>query len=360
MLNLYLLFLLAFFLLLILFKVFSIYRKSHSEETVNLKEIALIIPFRDEEDCLPQLLKSLSNQTVQPTHIIFVNDHSSDRSVSIIESYQSSLSNILLLHLFENEAGKKSAIKKGIAELDTRYLLTLDADVKLASNYFDSLTQISAKGIIGLPVIMDSCNGFGQIVKTEHLFFNSFNYLISAVWPISLSGANLLIDTSQVDYKLQLKEHKHIASGDDYFLLQHARQNNTPITINNDYNLIARTGSPQNLTTYLQQRIRWLSKGKLKVNWMDVSIGALITLYFFGGIIALIYGVIQLDWIGVLSVLLLRFLLDALVMINYVQALRQSKTVFTLPLFQILYPILFLMVLIASVFYKPIWKNRRI
>ncbi|WP_165779230.1 glycosyltransferase [Brumimicrobium salinarum] len=325
-----------------------------------MKELTLLVPFRDEEKNLPQLLESLYNQTVQPEYLIFVNDHSSDYSVSIIQAYQSKLSNIKLLHLSEDKTGKKSALKKGIAELETRYVLTLDADVKLSSNYFETLAYLSSNTIIGLPVIMESCNGFGQIIKAEHLFFNAFNYLISAVWPISLSGANLLIDTSQIDYNAQLKEHEHIASGDDYFLLQHARKKGIPIAINNDFNLSATTESPRDLSSYLQQRIRWLSKGKLKVNWTDLVIGAFIPVYFFGGIIVLIYEVIQLNWIGVLTVLVLRFLLDAFVLINYAQTLRQTKIVFILPLFQIVYPFLFLMVLIGSIFYKPTWKKRRI
>ncbi len=355
----YLLFLFLTFLLFTGVKLFSVYINRPKLPTIDLSQVTIVIPFRNEEENLPHFLESMRKQDCLPKDIIFVDDHSNDDSCQIIQSFVDGQLNAKLLNLPTNQMGKKYALNYGILAAQTRFILTLDADVILSKVYMKSFAKLTSFGLSSLPVIMSGKGFLGKLFSTEYSFFNAFNYLISPIWPISASGANLLFDSETLDYQQQLKTHQHLASGDDYFLLKEFRNRNVPINIHNSYQHSVITKSPKSLRTYIDQRVRWLSKSKTQVEWTDAFIGMFLMLYFIGGFIALFAAVINLDWHLLLSVFILRLFVDSLVYLNYAQGLRITKSVLFLPFFQLLYPLIFLIVIVLSFFYQPKWKERK-
>lgn len=356
--EIYLLFLLLSFLLFVGIKIFSAGFKKNESRNLILTEITVIIPFRNEAENLSPLFESFLKQEVLPARILFIDDHSEDDSVQNIEHFIESNKMGELLQLPRDISGKKAAINYAIQQVKTPYVVTFDADITFGSEYFKTLENCSVSSLNAFPVIMNGKSFLGNLASTEYLFFNAFNFLIARIWPISVSGANLLFDTQAVDYQQQLKSHKHIESGDDYFLLKYFRTNNKSIYISNDSRLKVETNAPHSLATYFNQRVRWLSKSKVQVNWTDTLIGFFISLYFIGGIAALLTAVLQGEWLFLLMIFMLRFLMDALVYLNYAQRLRATKNVLFLPFFQLIYPFLFISVLFLSFFYQPIWKKR--
>src|SRR5690606_33577541 len=109
----------------------------------------------------------------------------------------------------------------------------------------------------------------------------------------SVSGANLIFDTQEMNYEKQLQSHEHLASGDDFFLLKEMRKNNKLILVENAPNLAVETDTPATLKSYLNQRVRWLSKSKFKIEGMDLCIGVFILFYFMGGLTTLILATVQ-------------------------------------------------------------------
>lgn len=357
--ELYLLFLLFFFLLIIGIKFFSTGITKLKSTTIDLEDVTMIVPFRNEVLNLPQLLDSILKQKYLPKDILFVNDHSDDRSETIIKSFIDAHNIGTLISLSSNHSGKKAALNYGIQKSLYRYILTLDADVKLNDDYFTSFSSLSSNGLSSLPVLMSGKGFLGKLFSTEYSFFNAFNFLLSSLWPISISGANLLFDSYTINYKKQLITHQHLASGDDYFLLKEFRNSNLPIHIKNEYKLSVETAAPTSLKAYFDQRVRWLSKSKYKVEWLDSMVGLFILIYFIGGFVALIIAVINAQWILIACIFMIRLLLDTLVYLNYAQRLRETKNVLMLPFFQLIYPVLFLVVWVLAMFYKPIWKGRK-
>jgi len=356
----YLIFLLVSFLLFVGVKVFSIWIKTPSFETVEINKVSILIPFRNEQENLPQLLQSLAEQASLPQDILFVNDHSDDESERIVQSFIEEFKIGQLLTLPNNISGKKAALNYGIQLSKTPYVLTLDADVSLNKHYMKTLQNQAAYGLTAFPVIMKGNTFLERLFSSEYTFFNAFNYLISSIWPISISGANLLFNSSVIDYENQLKNHQHLASGDDYFLLKTFRSHNVPIYISNTYELSVETNAPYSFKSYFDQRVRWLSKSKFQVDGMDVLIGIFISIYFIGGFVALILSACLADWTLLNSIFIIRFLIDSLVYLNYAQGLRATQNVLILPFFQLFYPLLFITVAILSLFYKPKWKGRKI
>jgi len=360
MVEFYLLFLFVSFLLFVGVKVFSIWIKPPSFDTIEIHKISIVIPFRNESKNLPQLLKSLSEQDSLPYDILFVNDHSDDESELVIQSFIEKYKIGQLLRLPLTLSGKKAALNYGVQSAKTLYILTLDADITMNKHYIKTLQNQSAFGLLSFPVIMSGKTFLERLFSTEYTFFNAFNYLISSIWPISVSGANLLFNTRVIDYENQLNDHHHLASGDDYFLLKTFRNNNVPIFTSNNYQLSVETSAPSSFISYFNQRVRWLSKSKFQIDWMDVLIGIFITTYLIGGFVALILSACLAEWVLFISIFVLRFLIDSLVYLNYAQRLRATKNVLILPLFQLFYPLLFIIVAVLSLFYKPKWKGRNV
>ncbi len=111
---------------------------------------SIIIPARNEEKNLPNILESLKNQTLPPYEIIVIDDFSSDETASIAESY-----GVRVIHnmeLPEGWTGKTWAVWNGYLESTGNILVFLDADVTLAPRALETLlkTRESTGGVISV------------------------------------------------------------------------------------------------------------------------------------------------------------------------------------------------------------------
>lgn len=87
--------------------------------------ISIIIPVYNAESYMEETIQNVKKQTYQDWELILVNDFSKDRSVEIIEKYQSE--KIFLLNL-ERNSGPAIARNEGIKEAKGKYICFLDAD----------------------------------------------------------------------------------------------------------------------------------------------------------------------------------------------------------------------------------------
>lgn len=356
----YLIFLFVCLVLVLALIIGAFFLKNKNQPLINLEDVTVIIPFRNEYENLPRLFDSLIKQKQLPKEIILVNDHSEDESVKWVEEYRLTNPYARLLHLSETETGKKAALRKGVEAATCNYLITLDADVILNNQYFESLSKSPLFSLFILPVITKGERFSGKFFGTEYLFLNAFNYLLAPFYPISSSGANLGFNKLTVDYEKQYTQHKHLSSGDDYFLLKALRKEGKSIHVSNRVDLSVVTDAPESLTAYWKQRVRWFGKSRHQAMFGEVLFGIFTLVYFIGGMCALIYSALHQQWAMFLFIFGLRLLLDTLVFVNYSFSLKQGRQIVYLPLFQLVYPILMFGVMLTSLFYKPLWKGRKI
>ncbi len=105
---------------------------SGSEPTNDL--VSILIPARNEEENLPQLLNSLMNQTYPLIEIIVFNDLSDDKTEEIVNSYAEKDSRIKLINstgLPDGWLGKNFACHQLGLAAKGKFLLFVDADVQL-------------------------------------------------------------------------------------------------------------------------------------------------------------------------------------------------------------------------------------
>ena len=98
-----------------------------------LPDLSLVVPVYNEEAALPLLFARLYpalDALKRPYEVIFVNDGSRDRSVSILRAQFERRPLVTRVVLFAANFGQHRAILAGFAYARGRYLITLDADLQ--------------------------------------------------------------------------------------------------------------------------------------------------------------------------------------------------------------------------------------
>ncbi|WP_215223534.1 glycosyltransferase family 2 protein [Echinicola shivajiensis] len=121
---------------------------------------SVIIPAHNEAQFLPGLLDSLAKQSLLPSQAVIVNDHSSDKTENIIDTYAARfpwISKVNSLTEASRLPGSKvvAAFEKGfkILNQDFDFIVKLDADLILPENYFKTVSKVFKEnqkaGIVG-------------------------------------------------------------------------------------------------------------------------------------------------------------------------------------------------------------------
>lgn len=318
-------------------------------------DLTILVPFRNEENNLPQLINALKHLS-NSVPVIFINDHSEDDSELIIQSALAENHHWKLLTLEDTKTGKKMAIQLGLKMAKSAFVLTLDADVRFNSDLLRH-ANISADLVIR-PVRMVGSRFCSKIFAMEYNLFNAINFLVFYKRPISASGANLIVNRKL--YLAQLEEDQHslnYSSGDDYFLLHYALRKKKLICLDGYSSSFVNTPAPETFKAYLHQRTRWISKTFATMRLSDFFAGLWSAVYV-GTPLAILCLLMAYEnlwyFIVLISLLIVRVFSDVWLLWRY----STQTNLFIAVVFPFIHPILFLWVTIASWFMQPKWKGR--
>lgn len=108
----------------------------------------VVIPAHNEESFIAKTLDSLVSQTILPSKVVVVDDHSIDATASIVLTYVERFPFINMVHQESNSAhlpGSKviKAFNLGLNGLDENYdiIVKLDADLILPTDYFEKILK---------------------------------------------------------------------------------------------------------------------------------------------------------------------------------------------------------------------------
>lgn len=256
--------------------------------------ISVIIPARNEESNISQLLEALLQQTFPATlvEIIVVDDHSADETADIVRQFRS----VKLIQLTENNINsyKKKAIETGIAAATGELIVTTDADCIPSKEWLQTIASFKKeKGsvFIAAPVVFD-CNS--SVVQ----LFQAMDFMIlQGITGASVhknihsmcNGANLTYER-KVFYEVNgFTGVDHIASGDD-MLLMHKIWKQYPGKVHylKSKEAIVTTRPMQTWKAFFNQRIRWASKAK---HYGDKRITAVLLLVYLFNFSFLLLGI---------------------------------------------------------------------
>jgi len=202
----YLLWLLGF---IFLFKVYTLTEEKEDIEDINF---SIIIPARNEQKNIENLLQSIKAQNIQPQEIIVVDDCSNDKTAEI--ALKNGALVITLKTLPGKWTGKNWACYNGAKSARTKLLLFLDADVKIESRDLHKILSAYKKDHVIITI--QPFHTIKKVYEQFSLFFNiiliggfgAFTAFGKRIKPAGLFGPCILINKDTYLKSFKQKEIK--------------------------------------------------------------------------------------------------------------------------------------------------------
>ena len=181
--------------------------------------VSVLIPARNEEKTIGNLLDDIINQDYRKIEVIVFNDQSEDRTAEIVTKYTISDSRIILVNsdgLPEGWLGKNFACHSLSENAAGKYFLFLDADVRIGNDLIDRAIYFSERHQLELISIFPK-----QIIKTfgERITVPNMNYILVSLLPLvfvrklgfpSISAANGQFMFFRADTYRKTKPHEAV------------------------------------------------------------------------------------------------------------------------------------------------------
>jgi cellulose synthase/poly-beta-1,6-N-acetylglucosamine synthase-like glycosyltransferase len=270
-----------------------VYRKSAQK---SVTKITVIVPARNEAQNIGQCLESIINQTYPDElfEIIVVDDHSTDNTSEVVQSFTRQNIHFLFLKDFVSDnlnSYKKKAIEIAIAQSTGDLIVTTDADCFMDKNWLLTIASFYEEyrpALIAAPVAINCDNRFLGIFQT--LDFMTLQGITGASVHKKIhsmcNGANLAYEKTAFIKVGGFKGIDNIASGDD-MLLMHKIYKCYPerVLFLKSTEAIVETKPMNTLKEFINQRIRWASKAD---KYNDKRILPVLTIVYFFNLLLLL------------------------------------------------------------------------
>jgi glycosyltransferase involved in cell wall biosynthesis len=332
-------------------------------------KFSIIIPFRNEVENLPGLIKSLEDLNY-PKHffeVILVDDNSTDDSqelaLRLLNCTQ--LDFHILNNSLKSNSPKKQAITTGISNAKYKWIITTDADCHVPNNWlnlFNDYLLTEEKKMIVAPVILSNSSSiFDQFQTLEILSLQGVTLAGFGIKnPIMCNGANLCYSKHLFNSLNGFVGNNAIASGDDIFLMEKAlKQNKEQVGYLKSKDAIVETKPEESFNKMLQQRIRWASKSTAYNSWKPKLIGLIIFAMnssIIIGLVLTIFGLIK--WWLFLVMLISKQLIDYLLLSKSATFFDRRKALNTYFFSSLIYPFISVYTVFKAMFSNYEWKGR--
>ncbi|WP_303318351.1 glycosyltransferase [Flavivirga abyssicola] len=339
------------------------------EDMSSKTTFSVIIPFRNEAENLPDLLKSIESLEY-PSHlfeIIFVDDASDDNSVDLIMRFLTNARNDIkvIKNKRTTNSPKKDAITTAVKQSKNKWIITTDADCLLPKYWldsFDAFIQKTNTTCIAAPITyMNSSSFLDQFQLLDILSLQGATIGGFGInKPFLCNGANFGYEKPLFLELNGFEGNTDIASGDDIFLLEKVVETDPEqLHYLKCDKAIVKTKSQPSWKDLISQRIRWAGKTSAYNNWFGKFTGLIVLLMN-----ALLISTFLLAILNVFNfkiwgyILILKFSVDFLLIYKSAYFFNQ-KTVLRCYIFGfIVYPFFSFYVAFASLFKTYKWKGR--
>ena len=310
---------------------------------------SIIIPARNEEANIETCLHAVLMQRypVELFEVIVINDHSNDRTESIIQSLQKEFANLQLINLVDHIDGtllnayKKKAIEIAVAQTHGDWIITTDADCMVNADWlhaYDAFITHKNPVFVAAPVMFTNEGSF--LSTFQLLDFISLQGItaaaVSAGRHTMCNGANIAY-RKDVFYEVgAFTGIDQIASGDDMFLMYKIKQQ-YPDQLGYLYckEAIVTTAPMPDWKSFFNQRIRWASKAD---KYQDKSIfWILLLVYCFNALLFVLFFwslLIKGGLINWLVLVIAKTLIELSLMLPVATFYNQRKALVWFPLMQ--------------------------
>ena len=283
----------------ILFLIYALIMLMYKEWFIKLKpfvaqtntppknSFSILVPARNEAENIGMLLQSIIQQDYPSDlwEVIVIDDFSTDGTPNIVLKFANVYPNIQLVQLSKVLNGeqlnsyKKKAIETGISFAKHEWIVTTDADCLANKEWlatFDAYIQEKDPVFVGAPV---SFMNDGSTLQTfQCIDFMALQGItaaaVSAGFHTMCNGANLAYKKEVFHEVNGFKGIDNIASGDDMLLMNKIKAL-YPDRMGYVFSpkAIMQTQPMHTLQSFINQRIRWASKGN---KYKDISVKAVL------------------------------------------------------------------------------------
>lgn len=331
---------------------------------------SVIIPFRNEEKRLPELLTSLSklNYSRELFEIIFVDDASADESVRLINRWRMEnpwIHLTILDNVRISKSPKKDAITRAVMIAKHPWILTTDADCRVQPGWLSAYnTFITSKevemvaGGVNFPTGGFLLSHFQQMdmLSLQGATIGSFGLEEAFM----CNGANFAYTKSFFQELGGFHGNNHIASGDDVFLLQKAVVK-APWKVEylKNREAVVTTKPENDWMKLFRQRVRWASKATAYRSDFSKALAIIVFLANFLLLVLLAFavlGMVRWEFLGVL--LAVKFSVDAVLMFITNRFLKMC--LYSLVVSSVIYPFFSTAVALYSLVGGFEWRRENI
>lgn len=361
------------------YRLFFLYAKSWSNipknQDVNCSDsVSVIMACRNEEDNVINLIEDVRKQNFDKNRfeMIVVNDHSEDRTLEILQQKEQDWKQLTVISL-EDERGKKTAIRKGIAIAKGDIILCTDADCRLGKDWMRTIVNyFSDNQILFVSSLVEYIYQKGLFQKFQSLDFLSLvaSGACSIVRenPLFCNGANLAFRKHIYDTITEDRFAQFIT--DDISLLNYIHKNYPhSICVAKEKDTIARTKSNSTYRSFINQKIRWINFSRSENSTHVTSIAFiifmmnfLIILFLFLAIFNEFYNIHYVSFLLskyiFLGLFLVKCLSDYKFLSPVLEFFRRRDLIVYLFAFQIIYSFYISLIVPLSFIIKTNWKKR--
>ncbi|TDG37861.1 glycosyltransferase [Pedobacter changchengzhani] len=333
-------------------------------------KVSVIIAARDEELIIRRTIDCLiaQNYPKELTEIIFIDDHSTDRTAEIVSSYHTN--GIKLIQLNEDRAinsYKKKAIQTAIGACDGALILTTDADCIMGVNWISTVVNFYQNNhykMISSPVFyFEEKNLFERLQSLEFLYLIGLGAsTIGNKTPSTCNGANLAYQKDAFYEVGGFQGIDDLASGDDELLLHKiALKYPDKIGFLKKSDAIVYTHAKENLGAFIQQRKRWASKSTRYKNKWIIALGVLVWIFNLSILSNFITGLFIPAFLTVTFYqLLVKMILETFFLWGVTGFANRRKLLILIPILNVLHVLYIVYIGVAGNSGKYNWKGRMV
>jgi cellulose synthase/poly-beta-1,6-N-acetylglucosamine synthase-like glycosyltransferase len=301
--------------------------------------------------------------------IFLVNDHSDDDSVTLINSYinDKQVHSINLVSLTgKSAAGKKSAILEGIRQSRGELIVLTDADCRASAGWISKMAgyySLFKPALLLGPVRFTGNSWFDKLQSLEFIsLMATAAGSCRAGFPVLANGANIAFTKEAFKLSGGFEGNLRFASGDDMFLLQRIKAvfGIKAVHFIKSKKAIVSTAAQPNLSSFVRQRLRWVSKSR---GYNDIWLIITSLLVFFANTILTAF--IMLSWfyhdllLAAVSFFVLKTCVDLPLLTAYSRFGGQKQLLGLVPLLEVLNAFYTTIIAIAGNLLPFSWKGRK-
>jgi poly-beta-1,6-N-acetyl-D-glucosamine synthase len=326
--------------------------------------LSIIIPVRNEQAGIGNLLEDIRNQSHRNFEVIVVNDNSLDNTAEIALSFVRRDPRFTLLP--SRGEGKKAALTTGINASRGEIIVTTDGDCRAKVDWLKTMEkyfQVSNTKMIFGGVKLQGSSFFSIVQSHEFLsLIGTAAATLSYGFPSMCNGANLAFRKAAFLEAGGYTGNFHIPSGDDEFLMRKIFQLFPHgICFVGDDDAVITTSAVVSPKEFVHQRVRWAGKWKQNVSSWN-AILAIFIFCFQLSVLLLPLGV-AIGWASVsvaLSLYFLKFLMEWIFLKKIAGFVNLPWNWAAFIFLQIFYPVYAVCIGLISTFSTFEWKGRKL